>query len=103
MINFSNVLADATSDVNFYSEKANEGSSFMPFIGFMLFFAALILLIIGITNIVDSKKQFNLFYDQRDAKDFTDEKYVKERKRGIVFIVIAIVLLIASLIILPLF
>lgn len=37
MFNFSNVLADATSDVNFYSEKANEGSSFMPFIGFMLF------------------------------------------------------------------
>ena len=27
-----------------------------------------------------AKKQWNLFYDQRDRKDFTEEKYVKKKK-----------------------
>ena len=56
-------------EIDFYDAEAHAGTSFKPFIGFMMFFAGFVIIFIGIVKINDAKKQWNLFYDQRDRKD----------------------------------
>ena len=54
------------------------------------------IIFVGYVKQSTAKKQWNLFYDQRDRKDFTEEKYVKERKAGKIIMVIGVVLLVVS-------
>ena len=51
---------------------------------------------IGIVKISNSKHQWNLFYDQRDKKDLNSPVVIKDRKVGIIMLVVGIVMMIAS-------
>ena len=75
-------------EINFNDAEAHAGTSFVPFLGF-----------IGIVKINDAKKQWYLFYDNRDKDDRKQPKYAKEKKTGIIFVVIGVVCMIASFII----
>lgn len=86
--------------IDFYDSEAHAGESFLPFIGFMMFFIGIVLMFIGFVKISNAKRQWNLFYDDRDKKDLTQPKYVKEKKQGIVILVVGIVMLVGSFFIL---
>ena len=51
---------------------------------------------IGIVKISNSKHQWNLFYDNRDKKDLNSPILQKDRKVGIIMLVVGIVMMIAS-------
>lgn len=98
-----NVLSDlqwVLCDIDFYNEDTHQGDSFLPFIGFLLFLAGLIFVVIGIIRLSVAIHRWNLYYDMRDQKQGELVKYDKERKNGIVMIIIGAVALIASFIIL---
>ena len=83
-------------EINFNDAEAHAGTSFVPFLGFMVFLIGLVFCFIGIVKINDAKK---LFYDNRDKDDRKQPKYAKEKKTGIIFVVIGVVCMIASFII----
>lgn len=60
-------------------------TSIMPFLNFLMSFAGLLLLFIGVVQIVSIRRQFSLYFDKRDevAQD-TD----KIRKRKLIFNVV---------------
>jgi uncharacterized membrane protein len=89
-------------DIDFYDEEAYAGTSYAPFIGFMIFFVGMVVVFVGAIKLSNAKKQWNLFYDQRDAKHLDEPQYVKEKKIGKILIVVGIVLMLASFILLPL-
>lgn len=89
-------------EVDFYDSESYAGTSYKPFIGFMIFFIGLVVLIAGIVNVNTAKHQWNLFYDQRDKMHFDEPKYAAQRRRGIIMIVAGIVMMLASFILLPL-
>ena len=91
-----------SGDIDFYDAESHAGASFKPFIGFMIFFAGMMVLFIGIVKLSNAKKQWNLFYDDRDKKNLSDPRYVKERKTGKIMIIAGIVMMLASFILLPL-
>jgi hypothetical protein len=88
--------------IDFYDEEAYAGTSYAPFIGFMIFFVGMVVVFVGAIKLSNAKKQWNLFYDQRDAKHLDEPQYVKERKIGKILIGVGIVLMLASFILLPL-
>ena len=56
-------------EINFNDAEAHAGTSFVPFLGFMVFLIGLVFCFIGIVKINDAKKQWYLFYDNRDKDD----------------------------------
>ena len=85
-------------EIDFNDAEAHAGTSFVPFLGFMVFLIGLVFCFIGIVKI-NAKKQWYLFYDNRDKDDRKQPKYAKEKKTGIIFVVIGVVCMIASFII----
>lgn len=83
-------------DIDFNDSETYAGTSYWPFIGFMCFFIGLVVAFIGIVKISNSKHQWNLFYDQRDKKDLNSPVVIKDRKVGIIMLVVGIVMMIAS-------
>jgi len=83
-------------NIDFYNAEAHAGTSYWPFIGFMLFIIGFIVTFIGIVKIVSAKHQFNLFYDDRDKKNLAEPKYNKEKRIGIILVVAGIVMMVAS-------
>ena len=86
--------------MDFYDNEAHQGDSILPFIGFMMFLLGMVAAFIGFVKISNAKRQWNLFYDDRDKKDLTQDKYVKEKKLGIIILVVGVVLLVGSFFIL---
>ena len=78
-------LQQIACDIDFNDSEAYAGTSYWPFIGFMCFFIGL-----------NSKHQWNLFYDNRDKKDLNSPILQKDRKVGIIMLVVGIVMMIAS-------
>ena len=66
MINW--LMPMISGDIDFYDAEAHAGTSYTPFIGFMIFFSGMMVLFIGIVKLSTAKKQWNLFYDDRDKK-----------------------------------
>lgn len=89
-------------EIDFYDAEAHAGTSFKPFIGFMMFFVGFVIIFIGIVKINDAKKQWNLFYDQRDRKNFSDPKYEKEKRTGKILVGVGVIMILLSFILLPL-
>ena len=89
-------------EIDFYDAEAHAETSFKPFIGFMMFFVGFVIIFIGIVKINDAKKQWNLFYDQRDRKDFSEPKYEKEKRTGKILVAAGVILILLSFILLPL-
>ena len=89
-------LQQIACDIDFNDSEAYTGTSYWPFIGFMCFFIGLVVAFIGIVKISNSKHQWNLFYDNRDKKDLNSPILQKDRKVGIIMLVVGIVMMIAS-------
>ena len=89
-------LQQIACDIDFNDSEAYAGTSYWPIIGFMCFFIGLVVAFIGIVKISNSKHQWNLFYDNRDKKDLNSPILQKDRKVGIIMLVVGIVMMIAS-------
>jgi len=87
-------------DVDFYNSEEYAGSSFLPFIGFMLFLIGIVAIFIGATKVLAAKKEFHVFFDKRNEVEMSKLKNKKNLNMGIALIVIGVVLAVISFIIL---
>lgn len=83
--------------VNIYDEEANGGTSVIPFLGFVLLVASMVIILIAVANIVTIQKDYRLYYERSalDEKPDPAEKKRKLKKHAIV-LVVGIVLFILS-------
>ena len=81
------LLQSVLCDIDFNDSESYRGTSYLPFLGFMVFFAGMMIAFIGIVKISNSRHQWNIFYDERD------------RKTGIIMLVVGIVMMIVSFLI----
>ena len=63
------LLQSVLCDIDFNDSESYRGTSYLPFLGFMVFFAGMMIAFIGIVKISNSRHQWNIFYDERDRKD----------------------------------
>lgn len=94
---FNNVISNVLLTIDFMDPNLNNGNSFLPFISFMMFFAGIITIFIGIILVNAAKKEWKVFYAPHD--EYNDENKAKLKTgcmRGRVVYVIGIVLLAAS-------
>ncbi len=83
-------------EVDFNDSESYQGDSFLPFLGFMCFLIGLVVTFVGIVKITNSRHQWNLFYDHRDKKDFTEPSVRKDGKIGIVMTIIGAIMMVVS-------
>ena len=103
--------ADTSAAMDFYNSEEHAGTSYLPFIGFMLFLAGII---VGLATYLTAKHNFNIFFDARDVRmtyeeqimpddekaRLNNEKLAKDKKKGKIIIIIGVVLVIASFVVL---
>lgn len=94
-------LTNVSGTVDFYDSEKYQGDSYVPFIGFMLFLFSIVFVFIGWVKISDAKRQWSIFYDNRDAKDLKHEKYARQKKQGKILVIVGLVMLVVSFIVLP--
>ena len=93
--------ADTSAAMDFYNSEEHAGTSYLPFIGFMLFLAGIVVIIVGLATYLTAKHNFNIFFDARDEKArLNNEKLAKDKKKGKIIIIIGVVLVIASFVVL---
>lgn len=90
------LLQRIACDIDFYDSESYAGTSYLPFLGFMCFFAGLMVAFIGIVKISNSRHQWNIFYDKRDKKDLNSPTVRKDGKVGVIMLVLGIVMMIVS-------
>ncbi len=93
------LLQSVLCDIDFNDSESYRGTSYLPFLGFMVFFAGMMIAFIGIVKISNSRHQWNIFYDERDRKDLKSPAVNKDRKTGIIMLVVGIVMMIVSFLI----
>lgn len=105
---------DGYATMDFYNSEDHAGTSYVPFIGFMLFLIGLVVIIVGAATYFTATRNFNIFYDTRDVKITYDEqmmsddekaklakeKLKKDKKGGQITMIVGAVLVIASFIVL---
>ena len=90
------VLSFIAADVDFYNIEGNSGDSYMPFIGFMMFLIGFVVIFMGFSKYLTAKKNFNLFYDQRDSVSVDKATNQKNKNTGIIMMVVGLIVLIIS-------
>ena len=90
------VLSFMAADVDFYNIEGNSGDSYMPFIGFMMFLIGFVVIFMGFSKYLTAKKNFNLFYDQRDSVSVDKATNQKNKNTGIIMMVVGLIVLIIS-------
>ena len=70
-------------EIDFNDAEAHAGTSFVPFLGFMVFLIGLVFCFIGIVKINDAKKQWYLFYDNRDKMTENSLSMQKRKKQAL--------------------
>ena len=93
LFNLFNVIA---MEVDFYNIEGNRGDSYMPFVGFMMFLIGFVVIFMGFSKYLTAKKNFNLFYDQRDSVTVDKETNQKNKNIGIIMMAAGLVVLIVS-------
>lgn len=74
---------------NFYAEDLNNGDSILPFLGFLIFLAGVIVIVVGVVNFVLVWREFRLWYDASALEEKPDTGLKKKKmiKYGIVIAV----------------
>ena len=108
------VALETQTAMDYYNSEDHADTSYLPFIGFMLFIAGIVVIIVGLATYLTAKHNFNIFFDARDVRityeeqimpddekaRLNNEKLAKDKKRGKIIIIIGVVLVIASFVVL---
>ncbi|MFQ7395608.1 MAG: DUF3899 domain-containing protein [Lachnospira eligens] len=108
------VALETQTAMDYYNSEDHAGTSYLPFIGFMLFLAGIVVIIVGLATYLTAKHNFNIFFDARDVRityeeqimpddekaRLNNEKLAKDKKKGKIIIIIGVVLVIASFVVL---
>ena len=70
--------ADTSAAMDFYNSEEHAGTSYLPFIGFMLFLAGIVVIIVGLATYLTAKHNFNIFFDARDVRMTYEEQEGKD-------------------------
>ena len=89
-------IAYIAADVDFYNIEGNSGDSYLPFVGFMLFLIGFVVIFMGFSKYLTAKKNFYLFYDQRDSVNIDKAANQKNKNAGIIMMAAGLMFLIIS-------
>ena len=73
---------DGYATMDFYNSEDHAGTSYVPFIGFMLFLIGLVVIIVGAATYFTATRNFNIFYDTRDVKITYDEQMMSDDEKA---------------------
>ena len=71
--------ADTSAAMDFYNSEEHAGTSYLPFVGFMLFLAGIVVIIVGLATYLTAKHNFNIFFDARDVRITYEEQIMPYR------------------------
>ena len=95
---FENAFNNIFLTVNITDVGSNNGSSILPFIGFMLFLFGIVIIFVGLILTNAAKREWNVFYAPHDLSSQVDNKTKKKKSvvKGRVVYILGIVMLVAS-------
>lgn len=96
----NHIMVFAESQMDFYGTQESTGGSILPFIGFMLSVAGLILATVGATRYLCAKHEFRIFYDRRDIKGKKPVNRDKEKKTGRILMICGVLSIVVSYVLL---
>lgn len=73
--------ADTSAAMDFYNSEEHAGTSYLPFIGFMLFLAGIVVIIVGLATYLTAKHNFNIFFDARDVRMTYEEQIMPDDEK----------------------
>jgi len=94
---FENAINNIFLTVNVTDVNSNNGSSILPFIGFLLFLFGIVTIFVGLMLTSAAKRQWNVFYAPHDISTVDiKEKKKKGVMKGRIIYILGLIMLVAS-------
>ena len=94
---FENIINSILLTVDVTDPNSNNGSTVMPFLGFVMFLLGIVMIFVGLILTNAAKREWNVFYAPHDAP--TEDVKAKKKKgvmKGRVVYILGILMLAAS-------